>query len=213
MSALIGWLNGVGELPENGIVLTFDDAYLSVYSEALPRLKRFGFTATLFLVTEYVGRDNQWPGQTASVPALPLMNWDQIVELGELGWEFGSHTCSHPPLTKLPAERVEEELKRSQEAIELRTGQHVRLFAQPYGATNSLVDGLVRRFFEGAASTRMGTVDLGADPFRLPRIDSFYFQPWLIPQMGRPWFRAYLEFRQGLRTVRRWLRQDWQAAG
>jgi peptidoglycan/xylan/chitin deacetylase (PgdA/CDA1 family) len=207
--ALLRWLDGEGELPERAVVLTFDDAYLSVYTEALPVLERYAFSASLFVVTGYCGLDNQWRGQSPTVPRSPIMSWDQIRDLSGRGWELGSHTHTHPPLTELPIESVEEELRRSRKALIAATSESVEIFAQPYGASNEMVDRMVRAEYRVAVGTRLGLVDKGADRFRLPRIDAFYLDPRLIPHLQRNWFRHYLHLRQTIRWGRRLAQKDW----
>ena len=68
---------------EKVAVITVDDGYKSFYTKALPLLRRYGFTATLFISTETVG-------------AKDFMNWTEIREIQELGIEIGNHSHSHP---------------------------------------------------------------------------------------------------------------------
>src|SRR5579863_638033 len=63
------------ELPANALVITFDDGYEGVYSLAWPRLRAAGLGATVFLISDYCGRTNQWPGQSSDVPKAPLLQW------------------------------------------------------------------------------------------------------------------------------------------
>ena len=72
-------------LPDRSVAITIDDAYLSVFEEAFPRLKERGFTATLFIATRPV--DRNLPG---------YMDWDQIREWQAAGFSVGSQTQTHP---------------------------------------------------------------------------------------------------------------------
>lgn len=210
MSAVVNWLKGGPEPDVNSIVLSFDDGYHSVYSEAWPRLKAFGFSAIVFLVTGYCGRDNQWPGQLPGVPIEPLMNWPQIAELAAEGVEFGAHTLTHRPLPVLTPEQAEEEIATSKAAVSAHTGQVASIFAFPYGARDAAIDEIVKRHFDGAVSTKLGFVQRGNNPYKLARIDAFYLKPGFVPHMQKPAFHRYLRFRQGLRNVRRRFSSDWQ---
>ncbi|MBZ0299518.1 MAG: polysaccharide deacetylase family protein [Anaerolineae bacterium] len=196
-------------LPEKAVVITFDDGYASVFSDAWPRLQAYGFTATVFLISDYCGRDNQWPGQPASVPTCPLMTWEQAAEMGAAGCEMGAHTRTHRALPTLPAAQAEDEIAVSQQVIQQETGQSVDIFAQPYGATNVSVDALVRRYFEGAASTYLGLVRGQTNRYALERVDAFYLTPYWLRRLDSRLFEQYLRLRQGLRTVRRQFRPDW----
>jgi peptidoglycan/xylan/chitin deacetylase (PgdA/CDA1 family) len=199
-------------LPEDALVITFDDGYESVYHEAWPRLRARGFTATVFLISDYCGRDNRWPGQPASVPQAPLMTWEQATALAAGGCELGAHTRSHPALPALPPHQAEEEILTSQQIIQARTGRAARVFAYPYGAVDAAVVERVRPHFDGAVGTRLGLVRPGSDPYRLARVDAFYLTPGWIPRMRGFLFQRYLDVRQAMRSLRRRLRPDWRPA-
>lgn len=91
-------------LPGRAIILTFDDGYLDFLTYAYPILQEYGFSATVFLVSEQVGKSNQW--DTVYGERVPLMDWSQIRQLQAQGIEFGSHTATHRPLTALSAAEV-----------------------------------------------------------------------------------------------------------
>ena len=211
LTAVLDWLKNKTPLPHKSIILTFDDAYESVYTTAWPVMAAHGFTGTLFLITDYMERSNRWPGQMTSVPQRPLMSWAQVRELAAAGWEMGVHTKTHPALPLLPPDEMAREMVESQTAVRQHTGQSARIFAQPYGAANPAVDALARRHFDGAASVRMGLADAASDPFSLPRLDAYYLHPRLIPHLERPSFRRYLQLRQLLRQARRLVKSDWTA--
>ncbi len=82
------WKKGEGELPENSILITFDDGWKSVYTDAFPILKEFGFPFTIFLYKNYVDGG----GKALTLP--------MIQEMVKNGASIGSHSVSHPyPLT------------------------------------------------------------------------------------------------------------------
>ncbi|MCI0578387.1 MAG: polysaccharide deacetylase family protein [Chloroflexi bacterium] len=212
LATLLAWLKEPAHLlPARPVAFTFDDGYASVYTTAWPRLQAHGFSATVFLVTGYCGRDNRWPGQPAGMPVRPLLTWEQAGRLAAAGWELGAHTRSHAPLPALGLDQAEEEIAASQQAIQVHTGHPARVFAYPYGATNPAVAGLVRRYFDGAASVRLGLVSAGSEPYALSRLDAYYFRPGLAPHLDRPLFHHYLRLRQGLRAARRRWRPDWDS--
>lgn len=197
-------------IAEKSLIITFDDGYESVYSHALPRLKEFGFSATVFLITGHCGLTNQWPGQPPTVPLEQLLNWDQVAKLAEYGLEIGAHTRSHAALTTLPPDQVVEELAISQETIERKTGTRSRVFAYPYGQYNSSVIHFVRRHFDGAVGTSLGLVEDNCDLYLLPRIDAYYLRNRWVGLMNKNRFREYLRIRQALRLVRRMVYPDWR---
>ena len=108
------WLhsrNGSGVLPAKPIVITFDDAYANIAEHALPILQSQGFRATVFAVTSLIGRSNEW--DTPKFRSLPLMDAEQIRAWAAAGMEFGSHSCTHPDLTKLTDSELRQEIVRS----------------------------------------------------------------------------------------------------
>jgi len=125
--------------PRKAVAITFDDAFLSVYEDALPTLRELGMVATIFVPTDYPDSNRlmAWPGLDAweglgHGTALRSMSWDQLRDVRELGWEVGSHTCSHPRLTSLDDESLARELRRSRQICSEQLGDCHSL-AYPYG--------------------------------------------------------------------------------
>jgi peptidoglycan/xylan/chitin deacetylase (PgdA/CDA1 family) len=210
VSDLVRLMNAKKSLPDKTFVLTFDDGYKTFFTDAWPLLKKYGFNATVFLITDFCGKDNQWVGQPASVPKAPLLSWPEISELATEGCQFGGHTLTHRPLSTLSAEQVQAELVQSKTKIMEITKQDASIFAYPYGDTNNDAVKAVRDHYEGAVSTDLGICGLDSDKYLLPRIDSYYLTQGWIDNLDKPWFRPYLGFRQTLRRVKRIFQPDWQ---
>jgi peptidoglycan/xylan/chitin deacetylase (PgdA/CDA1 family) len=128
--------------PKRPIALTFDDGYRSVYENAWPVLCRQSMKATVFLVAGCIGETNRWD---ANEPQQPLLNRAEIAEMQAGGIRFGSHTCSHRPLTDLPQAEVVDELTSSRTALETLLGQPVTTLAYPYNKQNRQVRAFARR--------------------------------------------------------------------
>ncbi len=187
------------------VILTFDDGYADFYTNAAPVLLKHKLPATVFLPTSFVGSTNAWPGQPSWVKEEPLMNWQQIQELADAGFDFGSHTVSHPDLTALPPEEIEHELVESKRLIEERAGQNiVEHFCYPYGKWNSAVRDATVRHYRSACSTIAGTVRDTDDHRLLPRVDAHYLRDprWFRAMFTRR-FEAYIAARRLVRRVRR----------
>lgn len=152
------------------VVVTFDDAYRSVYERARPILSRFGYPATVFTVTSFAGSDEPmtWPGIDGWLggpyePELAPMSWEELEQLAGAGWEVGSHTHTHPRLTTLGDAELAEELSRSRETCTEHMGRPCNSLAYPYGDYDERVIAAAERAGYDAAAT------LNA---RLPRPES-----------------------------------------
>jgi peptidoglycan/xylan/chitin deacetylase (PgdA/CDA1 family) len=117
------------------IALTFDDGYVDTYAKAFPLLQQHGFSATIFLVLNRVGRRRDW----GLGPPVDLMGWDHVEEMARCGFSFQSHTCSHPDLTELSAVALRQELADSKAKLEDKVQREVRYLAYPYGRYNDRV--------------------------------------------------------------------------
>ena len=185
-----------------GFAVAFDDGLRSILP-GLETLGRLGVPASVFLVTDHVGRDNDWPGQPSWVPRAATLDWSEVADLSRRGFAFGSHTRTHRRLDRAGIETVERELRGSVDAIAARLGRPCRLFAHPYGISTRASRGRCR-LFDAAFGTRLAIASARDDAFNLPRIDGFYLRsPRVLDRlvMGRlgPWLAA----RQAMRSARR----------
>ena len=145
-------------LPEKPILLTFDDGYADAYTAAFPVLQRYGFRATFYVVTDFVGR----PG---------YLTVEQIREMAAAGMSFGSHSVSHLSLTTLSAERLERELSQSRTQLEGLLERPVLDLCYPLGRFNQGVRQAVERAgYRSATTTQYGFASSGGDQLLLPRI-------------------------------------------
>ncbi len=128
---------------EKMVVLTFDDGFKNNYTEAFPVLRKYGFTATIFLATDYIDRVCSWEKHD-SIARLPLLSWDEIKEMSDYGIDFESHTCSHPYLSRLSREEMKNELLESKTVIESQLNKQVTFFCHPYGDSSRETQDAVR---------------------------------------------------------------------
>jgi peptidoglycan/xylan/chitin deacetylase (PgdA/CDA1 family) len=136
---------------ERTVAFTFDDAHRSVLDLAHPILAASGWPATVFVPTDYATeqRPMDWEGFEAWQGGawdheLACMSWPELQRLAGEGWEVGSHTCSHPHLTRLGAGELERELSASRAEIERRLDRRCDTFAYPYNDCDERVTRAVR---------------------------------------------------------------------
>ncbi len=131
----INCTDGSVTIPDNPIIVTFDDGYLSNYELAYPILKELEIPATIFLVTDTVG-EMAGNGKVN----YSHFTWEQAREMEESGWiEIQSHTASHAALGTLDTNQLVTELRKSKYAIEKNLGRECDMIAFPYGSYNDAV--------------------------------------------------------------------------
>ena len=125
--------------PSREFLLTCDDGYASLVDSAYPILADLGFTATTFLITDYVGKVNTWDVQY-TWNRLQHLSWPQIEQWHARGFEFASHSATHRRLTWLDDAVIEKELRGSRRTLTARLGAEAgRAIAYPFGAVDTRV--------------------------------------------------------------------------
>jgi len=156
---------------EPSVVLTFDDGFQDFSTHAFPILHRYGFTATVFLPTAYIG------DRRRQLNTRGCLTWAEVRALHRVGVTFGSHTVTHPLLNFLNAGELEQEVRRSKETIEDQIGDPVDSFSYPFafpethrGFKTQLRDLLGAQGYRNGVSTIIGTCGPREDQFFLPRL-------------------------------------------
>ncbi len=153
-------------IPSKAVVINLDDGYRSTYEIAYPILKKYGFTATLFIYTSFIG---------ASRSAL---TWEQLNAMNADGFEVGSHSVNHTDLSrKLDGEsekdylaRVKRELLLSKQALDDKLNQNTQYIAFPYGEfTPTLLKLCEELGYRVGFSVKAGGNPFFSDPLTLKR--------------------------------------------
>ncbi|MDP4118314.1 MAG: polysaccharide deacetylase family protein [Bacillota bacterium] len=121
----IQYTKGDASLPENPVIITFDDGYSSVYYSAYPILTKHNMNATVFVISGLMGfNDTDYPHFT----------WEQAEEMESSGLiDIQSHSNFHYNATEIPYERLILELRKSKYDIETRLHKTCNILAFPYG--------------------------------------------------------------------------------
>lgn len=186
---------------ERGFALTIDDGLRSILAVA-DLLVRYKAVATVFVVTDRVGFDNDWPGQPTWVGREPLLSWPDLESLATIGVRFAAHGRTHRSLDRCGPAELADELRGSRDALEQRLGRTCPLFAYPYGHSSSRVREAARSHFAAAFGTRLDLADREQDRFQLSRIDAYYLRSRRVLDRltsGRlhGWLRLRRTLRQG----------------
>jgi peptidoglycan/xylan/chitin deacetylase (PgdA/CDA1 family) len=164
----LAWRQDGKALPEKPVLLSFDDAYADLVEHAFPLLRRYGFSAVVFVVTAHIGGTNRWD-ESQGVAPFPLMTAEQIREWAGRGIEFAAHSRTHPNLTTLEASRMEQEVAGSGEDLAALLGAAPVSFAYPYGEYNQAALAVAEAHYPLAFSCDEGVNALATDSLRLRR--------------------------------------------
>lgn len=147
-------------LPQRPISLTFDDGYESNFTTATPLLQKYGFVATEFMVTDFIGKQG-----FLTADELKQMQTSRI-------WDIESHTVNHANLTKLDLPNIILQVTQSRQTLESLLGTKVNYFSYPYGFYNeSVLRVLMNGRYRLAVCTRHGYANPSKDgPLLLNRI-------------------------------------------
>ena len=192
-------------MPE--VLFTLDDGFASICDSALPELRKRGWNAVIFLISEAVGRSDDWDVRILGRQR-PMMNWDQAREWSQAGFTFGSHTRSHSDLTSLTPARLRAELVDSKQKIEDELRQEVRYLSYPFGRHNLRVREAAHDAGYSAAFATSGET---GDRYAIPRVNvhalmTLFELRHLLSTDGQPSWRSRLftSLSAGSATVGNW---------
>jgi peptidoglycan/xylan/chitin deacetylase (PgdA/CDA1 family) len=153
-------------LPQKSVLITMDDGYRSVYDIAYPILNKYGFKATLFIYTDFVGVSKM------------AITWNQLKEMQANGFTIGSHTIYHSDLTS-PKEgeseqehiaRIKKELNGSKKIIDKKLSQNTYFLAYPFGYYDQRSIQMAKEAgYKLAMSVKRGGNPFFANPLTLKR--------------------------------------------
>lgn len=159
-----------GERRGRVVGITFDDGYLNNLRHALPALQRHGHRATLYAVSQLLGRHNDWD-EGLGVPAKPLMTAAQLREWASAGMDVGAHSRHHVDLTTLDDETARDEIAGCRADLEDQLGREVRHFCYPYGRYAPREIALAREAgYLTATTVARSRARPEDDPMQLPRV-------------------------------------------
>lgn len=166
---VLAFVRGERKLQDGSVLVTIDDGFGSLHSEALPVLRNYGIPAVAFITTGLIGTDGKDQGSPER-----YLSWDEVARLEQTGVTIGSHAHTHRSFGRMSVSEALEEAQRSRELLETNLGHEVRSFAYPFGMMSDQNEHTARLLADsGYTSVFMslhGPISPGADPIRLPRI-------------------------------------------
>jgi peptidoglycan/xylan/chitin deacetylase (PgdA/CDA1 family) len=169
LADVMAFIRGERKLKDGSVLVTMDDGYRSVYSEALPVFKKYKIPAVAYVTTSLIGTKGTDEGHPET-----FMTWKELAELNQAGITVGSHAHTHRSLGQMSVEEAREEGRRSRELLEENLGTEIRSFAYPFGMMPDQNDHTAQVLADSGYTSVFislhGPITPGADPIRLPRI-------------------------------------------
>ena len=148
-----------GKADERSMIITFDDGYRDNFEHAYPILKEFGFTASIFCIADRINTEG-------------YLTVEDIRQMDSEGFEFGSHTISHPHLSRLNSEEKWLEISNSKKQLEALVQKRVHFFCYPYGEYDQECIKLVKKAgYLGACSNQPGANGKKMNSYLLKRTE------------------------------------------
>jgi peptidoglycan/xylan/chitin deacetylase (PgdA/CDA1 family) len=161
---LLNYSKGRFILPEKPVIFTFDDGYTDALENAPPILKKYGFTGSFAVVTQFPGinsEDNQYA------------DWQIIRQAKDAGMEIIDHTQDHFDGTdpKYDEKFILRNLNDSRKDLENNLGQSLPVLVYPFGRYNEKYIQLARQAgFEIGVTTKEGKKNFPDNLMEIPRI-------------------------------------------
>ena len=148
-----------GDLPDNTIGISIDDADKSFFDVGWPLFKKNSIPVTLFVTTGTIANNNK-----------SYLNWDQIRKLKSEGVTIGAHSHTHAHMPDLNIEEIRKEIELSNKIFLKELGEIPTLFAYPYGETNIEIIDLIKEYkFKVAFGQHSGIINETSNMYYLPR--------------------------------------------
>lgn len=164
---LLDALKAGSAVPKHSIAITFDDAYRSVLTQALPLLEARGWPFTVLVSTESI--DQHYGG---------YLSWDELRTLGAHGGSIGNHSVTHAHLVRRLADeseadwrgRISAEIGTASDRLETEVAPYLTpVFAYPYGEYTTEVKAIVEAAGLYGLGQQSGAIGPGSDFLALPR--------------------------------------------
>ncbi len=193
-------LLGKTALPRRTVAITFDDGYEDNFTYAYPILKRYGFPATVFMVSGEVRSEADSAQNPNSCTRHLSLN--QLRLMAASGITIGSHSVTHRRLASIPINEAQKEIAGSKEELETLLNCRVQWFSYPCGNFNKEVVEAVRDAgYIGAVSAIRDNRICASQLFYLPRI---MVMSDVTPFHFRYYFSPLYHFIHQRKNKRRW---------
>lgn len=174
MEEFYEWKQGMLNLPQKSVLITFDDGFLSNYHYAFPLLKKYNMNATVFLIGEYVQNATQtdWDGNIKTYMPLELVekSKEEYPNINFCSHTYGLHY--HNSINEVSKEQMEKDFSVFKNNI-----TDTKFIAYPFGQYNEDLinswkssDGLLA-FAYGPTRKDYRKASRKDDNYKIPRLN------------------------------------------
>ena len=165
LNDLVNYINGKKEIKKPSVVISFDDGYRDVMTAKM-FLSDLGIKPVVFLISDPEHLDRNIIGNNK-----PLLNYKEIKELHNAGWEIGCHSASHTDFSKLSKSQIIKEISESKRDLEKKSNIKIKYFSYPKGVYSpDIIDIVKKSGFSAAVSMDDEIITKHINIYRIPRI-------------------------------------------
>lgn len=162
------------------VILVFDDGFEDFYNEAFPLLKKYEQKATVYPVAKSINENFSWDLYSER----NHLTKEQLQEISQYGIEIGSHTLTHPDLTRIPLIDLEKELVESKKIIEDTICKPISSLSFPFGSWNDNIWKLALKAGYTSASAYRGHKHLNKNIINVTGVYSFDTMQSMLEKSG-----------------------------
>jgi peptidoglycan/xylan/chitin deacetylase (PgdA/CDA1 family) len=188
-------------IPPKPVCITFDDGFRDFLTDAFPVLSKYGFSATVFLPTGFLGSERR------VFKNREFLTWEEVRGLHSKGVKFGSHSVNHARLDELDGDGLKFELLESKKKMEEEIGGSVEMLAYPFAFPEEntsfvpkLKEAVLEAGYNYGVTTMIGRVSAENDRLLLKRIpvNDFDDLPLLQAKLegGYDWLHVFQRLRK-----------------
>lgn len=169
MEDIIEYVEGHKILPDNSVLITFDDGTADFYSNAFPILEYLKIPVILYIATGYIG---EYMPSLSHNWKYKMLGWGEIKKISQCEYiEIGAHSVTHPRFNLISNDEIRYEVTKSKEILEKQIGKPVIHFSYPKGYTNHEIIEIIKSLgYKTAVTSDDGYVKPEDNLYTLKRI-------------------------------------------
>lgn len=196
------------DLNHQNILVTFDDALVSVKTNAIPILKKYKVPCIIFVPTGLLGKEPSWEvyGEKLYKNDHIMTEQDLLKIINDHSIILGSHTHTHKDLRKVDKNILEQELLISKQVLEKISGNTITSFSFPYGSYDEeIVEKIIGLGYQRIFTSRPENIDLTIEKNTLGRVsvnpENNFLEFWLKVNGAYSWIPVAVKLKKKIKRI------------